>query len=313
MGATLSASGLARAHNCPAAFALPVVREESSNDAKRGTLVHTFLELVSSGVAPKAAATQIADPEARELCERLDLRSVPTDGEAEVRLAYHTRTGIGRRLPGEGHRDYAALEPEEIAGTADLVCWNEDPVRVVDWKTARYDHDVEQSRPQLELYALAVARLAGLSLVRWAVGVISDEGTIGWFSADLNEDALANVAARARETWERVQFERAERARLGAAYEPDVSLGWWCKWCSAYRACPALRREVQTVTGRFVAEVKDHDFGDAYVNALLVEKATDAVRKSTKRVVQHRGLLPTGDGREISCDSRGALRVRRAT
>lgn len=312
MPATLSASGLPRAHKCPASFALPVVREESSADAQRGTLVHEFMERVVRGENPAEIVSRIGDSEARALCEKLDLRAVPR-GEPEVRLAYHARTGVGRRLEGEGHRDYALLAHEEIAGTADLVCWNEDPVRVVDWKTARYDHDVEQSRPQLELYALAVARLAGLSLVRWAVGVISDEGTIGWFSADLDEDALANVAARARETWERVQFERAERARLGAAYEPDVSLGWWCKWCSAYRACPALRREVQTVTGRFVAEVKDDDFGEAYVNALLVEKATDAVRKSTKRVVQHRGLLPTGDGREISCDSRGALRVRRAT
>lgn len=312
MPATLSASGLPRAHKCPASFALPVVREESSADARRGTLVHEFMERFVRGGNPAEIVPQIGDPEARALCEKLDLRAVPR-GEPEVRLAYHTRTGIGRRLEGEGHRDYSALEPEEIAGTADLVCWEASPLRVVDWKTARWDHDVEQSRAQLELYALACARIANVDRAEWSVGVISDSGSIGWHSVMLSADDLASIAARARETWERVEHERAQRARLLDAYEPDVSLGWWCRWCSAFRACPALRREVQTVTGRFVAEVKDDDFGEAYVNSLLVEKATDAVRKSTKRVVQHRGPLPTGDGREISCDSRGALRVRRAT
>ena len=310
MPATLSASGLPRAHKCPASFALPVVREESSADAQRGTLVHEFMERVVRGENPAEIVSRIGDSEARALCEKLDLRAVPR-GEPEVRLAYHTRTGVGRRLEGEGHRDYALLAHEEIAGTADLVCWEATPLRVVDWKTARWDHDVEQSRAQLELYALACARIANVDRAQWSVGVISDSGAIGWHSVVLSADDLAAIAARARETWESVERERADRSRLLDAYEPDVSLGWWCRWCSAFRACPALRREVQIVAGRFVAEVKDNDLGDAYATSKLLEKAVEAVKNTTKRALERTNALPTGDGREVIIDGRGALRMRR--
>lgn len=310
MVASLSASGLPRAQKCPAAFALPVCREESSAEAQRGTAVHSCLELIAAGKSLADALASVGDPDARALCAKIDTRTIP-QGEPEVRLAYHVRTGVARVLAGEGHRDYTALEADEIAGTADLVCWNETPVRVVDWKSSFGDFDIEQARAQLELYALAVARIAGVDTVRWSIGVISEEGSIGWLDCTLNADALATVAAKAFDAWESVRRERATRERLGAAYEPDTSIGWWCRYCSAFRACPAIRREVQLVTGRFVSEVKDDDLGEAYKNAKIVERAVEALRSTTKLALKKTNALPTGDGREVVVDSRGSLRFRR--
>lgn len=322
MPAALSASGLARAHACPAAFALPACSRDGA-DARRGREIHLFLQALADGTPTDDALDLVPDPEVRAWCARIDRRQVPVGAESEVAMAYHVTTGQARKLGPAGHRDYGSLAAAEIPGTADLVGWassigGDGPVPwVLDWKTVQFDHDAETSRPQLEFYALCVARITGAESVECRVRVVSEDGAIGdggtW---RLEWDDLARIAAQTRTALEAVRNARLERAaheaRSVAPWTPDVGEGPACRYCPAFGACPGKRAAVAAVLGSDPHGITEADAGVAHLRARDAITAAERVKDVVRLLVDQHGSLSTGDGRIVRRNGAGALVVVRA-
>jgi len=305
VSATLSASGLARAHACAAAYALPAVHTPPSTHASAGSAVHAYLDAVQTLSREQALA---AVPEEHQTwCSAIDLAAIPR-GESEVALAYDVRTGRARRLATTERR--YDLTSTEIAGTCDLYvpATQSTPARVIDWKTGTWaQRDPEQHRPQLAFYALALARVYALDEVRAEVVSVGDDGRVGVVASWVFDvDALADVAAAVRATWDRVQSARATAPAL-----LDVREGEHCRYCPAWQSCPAKLSGVRAVLdGADLATPEA--IGRAYVRAADLERVAEQIRAAAREAAQG-GALPTGDGRVVVLDSRGRLALRRAS
>lgn len=301
MSATLTASGIARAHACPAAYALPSVQTPPSTHASAGSAIHAYLEALQT--LPRADALLLVPEEHRDWCASIRAQEIPR-GEPEVALAYDVATGRARRLDVR-ERAYT-VGPTEIGGTCDLHIPGE-PARVIDWKTGTHTSTAPDAhRPQLALYALMVARAEGLDEIRAEVVSIGDDGSVRVVASwDYDLDALADVAAAVRATWHRVQSARAH-----AVETLDVREGEHCRYCPAWSACPAKLAAVRAALGD-VSTLTPDAIGRAYVRALDLERWAEQIR-ATAREASQGGALPTGDGRVVVLDSRGRLQLRRA-
>lgn len=314
MPASLSGSSLVRAIPCPPSHALPAARQPSTADAKRGIGGHGFFEAIADGTPREDALARVADPETRAVCAKIDVRQVPRGGVTELAIAYDVASGRARRLPVTG-RKYGALPPTEIPGTMDLAIPDSLEAVVVDWKFARWAFDLETYVPQLDFYSLAWARICGAEGARWRVGVVTDDGAIGWHERRLDWEALAGVAARTRRTHERVMLARAERAaheRVNVAqWQPDVTEGMHCAYCDAIAACPSKRAAVGAVMGLDPVTLSPEDAGRAWARAKDAEAVIERLKGAVRAGVETLGPLPTGDGRIVRLDGKGALRFAR--
>lgn len=303
MSARLSGSSIGRAERCPAAFALPSAQRDSE-EASRGREVHAHMERLALGVPAEESLTQVSG-DARLICDGLTRDIIPAGGRPEVAYAYDVVTGRAREIVAEG-RDYRVWHTE-IPGRIDLVARSDDRGLVVDWKSTAWAIDLKAIEPQLDFYALCVARAHGLQEVECCVCVLS-ESTVAWHRRTLDWEALAVVARRVREAWQGVELERAARAEHervnAAAWVPDVTVGVHCQYCPAWEQCPAKRALITAVD----VEVG----GDAYLRAQDLTKWSEAIRNAVGERVSAVGPLPTSDGRVVRRDGRGSLRVFRA-
>jgi hypothetical protein len=323
MPARLTGSGIGRAIACPPAFALPAVERASGPDALRGTTVHAYLERRALGSAhadalpaapPEATeAERAAVDEARALCERLEAFEVP-EGTPEVALAYHVRRGTARLLEVPG-RSYPQGE-HEVCGRVDLLV-RADPTRpaVVDWKTTRWDLDVESARPQLRFYALAAARALGAERAGYAVAVITDDGAVAWHRFWLDADDLAQIAADVAVAYDRVEQARAARAAHERAYaapwQPDVRRGKHCRYCPAMASCPGLRAELSLGAGLPAEQLDEQLIAAAYERSLAFGDARETLREAAVAWVDTHGPVRLSDGRWLAKDASGKARPRR--
>lgn len=299
MPASITASNLARVLACPASCALPTVREPSSERASRGTIAHAYLQEIADG-APRPDALARVPEEHRAFCESIDTLQVPRHGESEVAMAYDVDAKQARRLELSTARAYNVL-PTEIAGTADLVLWSGERPVVIDWKTG-YSHDPNESRVQLEHYALCVASISWADEVECAVGVISDAGAVEWSRWIVSAEGLANAARRAEQAYERVTKARAARHH-------DVALGTHCRYCPAWRACPAHRDAVEHFARGMIPEITADSIAIAYAASKAAEQSAESVRASIKRYVEEHGSVKTGN-QLLYLNKRGALSLR---
>ena len=318
MPSALTASGIARALVCPAAYALPAVSTPAGIGAARGTLVHAYYEAVNAGVSREEALERVSDLTAREMLAAVDLAEVPV-GRAEVAFAWDPRSGKGRELVSStGHRDYSDLRPGEIAGTVDLLSLDltRNTALVIDWSTD-HDLDVPAKRAQVEVYQLMVARTYGLSQVLGAIGSHRHDGTLAWHRWALDAWDLGEIAARVRSALERIE---QTRTVVASGQTPDVSMGSWCRDCKAWLACPGVAQAIRLAQGPGLS-VSDkapdlEQLGTAYDAARLAERWSDHVRELARAQVERAGSLALPGGKRLvqSTDSRGrkSLRVIKA-
>lgn len=311
MPARLTGSGITRALQCPASFALPSVARDSK-EASRGRQVHSYLEAIARGVDP-AVAIESVDREHHAFCAAIDPRVIPPTARPEVAYTYDVQTGRAREIEVEG-RAYPAGR-YEIPGRLDLVVPETADHRatVVDWKTNEYGFEVEQARPQLEFYALCVARVEGLEEIDCAIYVLGENVKDPWIRWTLDLTALARVASRVKETFQRVELERMDRDEYerthAARWVPDVVAGPHCRYCPAWDHCPAKRAALTAATPVVAEEIH---LGDVLIRAQDLERWAKGMREAVKEQVETRGPQKTSDGRIAKIDNRGALKLVRA-
>ena len=242
-----TASALDLALICTGSAILPRVRETSPG-MHAGTARHRYMQRVSE-IGRDAALLEIADLDARAVCEAIDLAGLPLDPRnyvPEVALAWDVVTGRGRELGRGLDRDYRGRTENEIVGTADVVGFLPGAVFVADWKS-EHDQDVPPVRDNLQLrfYALAAARSGRAE--RAVVEIIRPREGRAWRErAELDAFDLAETAVALREL--------VASIRAAAADVPRLVVGAHCRRCRCLRTCPAqmaLVRELgySTVAG----------------------------------------------------------------
>lgn len=238
---------------CVASAALPQVDDlEPSPPAARGTAIHRFLQRVSemrgAGMsaddARGAALREMAglDEETFGYLEILDVESLPTDLAAEVALAYDWAKDTARELGRGIERDYSGLGSTEIAMTIDVLGlqataeFGGDVVFVADYKMGRLAVPAPAENGQVMLGALAAARLYGADAAELEIIRADEDGRPFRHEAFIDGDAIDAFADRVRATMESLSVARAIVGRGGT---PNVTTGEHCRYCPAFRACPA--------------------------------------------------------------------------
>lgn len=247
----LTGSGFARAEACPASTFLPHVEEPASEPASHGIAVHRYLCLVAE--VGREAALGLIEEEYRQTCAAIDIATLPhAQPEAwavEVALAWDWAFGTARELyRGSGARLYGALEPTEVAGTADLIGLAPGRVVVLDLKTGWADLGDPAASAQLQFYAVAAALAYGVEEA--TVGFVRlRDGAAVYEVADLDVFALADATERLRRV---VAAASEAEADYKATGQVVPAAGEHCRYCPAFLRCPAkatLARELALQAG----------------------------------------------------------------
>lgn len=225
----ITASKLDLARHCPGSFALDHYSEKNEYQDEGVERHATFQEQIESGGVP----------------ERLAQRWPGATWRAEVKFAFDLSTGNGRELQGHAHRDYSKANPLEICGTADAVGLLPGRLIVVDFKS--FDPNVPRAavNAQVHIAALALCRAHGIDDADVAIhheARALDVASIDVFDFEL----FAEEAKRIVEATVRARSDR----RAGKL--PQLSAGYWCRWCPAFVGCPlqkSLALEVSSADG----------------------------------------------------------------
>ena len=284
---TITASALERISRCPASEALPHVKRQGEW-ASRGTAIHSFLEMVASGMGAAYAISK-TPPEHQEACAILALEDLPAGSPgsyaAEVALAFDVETFACRELGRGLGRDYAAagLKPTEIAGTADCIGVSDDAVVVLDYKSG-YAYQAADSH-QMRFLGMAAGMAYGKSKAHLLTLVLHDDQVIRLAYSLCSLD-FAKVAVEVKELLARVEAIKAS----GRPHE-HLSIGTWCRHCPAMTSCSAqvgmirelARHEASPKSAADIAsQLTVHEasitWGKIKAAKVLIERLDEAVR-----------------------------------
>lgn len=337
----LTASGLALAAKCPAAYALPCDAAESTDAQAAGHGRHGFLDaLVAAWDAPHIAeatlsgapldslapmlwehalATVPADAPHRATCEAINVAELleltgANEGEVETNLsfAWSPVDDTAEALGVAAHRAYP--DSAGLPGTLDwLVTQPDGRVEVIDFKGSEPVTRASENL-QLALYALQVARARGLDEVGVAIVYVHPDGRLVRDAARLDVFGLLVAAERVRAIWQKVLDAREAHAR-GAL---DTATGDHCARCPAMASCPAmvsLVRELATAppAAETLPSLSDEAAGEAWVKLAMVKAVVDRMDAALRQRAMRAGL-PLPDGRRLMpCDTtRRTVDARRA-
>lgn len=147
----------------------------------------------------------------------------------ERALALNVATGAARPLPGAAHRDYSGATPEDVPGTVDLQVDAPAQPIVVDFKTGRGPHRVDDHLDQLAHGAACASSLTGAQLVTVAIAWVTPEG-VRWSERELD-------------AFELTVFVEELRRLVEGLPEAQPRPGLHCDdlYCPARAVCPATR------------------------------------------------------------------------
>ena len=256
----IRASSLPRLSRCPASAVIkPQVHEESVASVE-GTARHAFLANVATFGRDKAL--ELVAPEHREMCEAIE---VP---------AFNGEVFIERRVEWRG-----------IKGTLDVggILDGRSGVFVADYKGAHAVVDPAAENLQLALYALALIHEFDTPLrAVIVIARILDDGRVIYDRADLDETAVMALAKRI------AAVQQAVEQSDGSV----VSMGPWCRYCPAWRACPAHTSALAT----FAPEVPmlPEQVIAVHDRVKAVERMLEDAKRAIRTVLEH-GPVTAGD------------------
>lgn len=309
----LTASGLALAAACPAAYALPAVEEVETDAMRAGTGRHAFLDALAGALfgleepanAARDGALSLIPPGAswRPTCEAIDVEHLlDVTGARGARvevgtvLTWWPATDTAQDSHAREHRAYRD-DPGALHGTADWIVTAPDgAVTVVDFKGSLRNAPAAE-HAQVAFYGLALARARGLDAVTVALVYVDEDGSLTRDDATLDAWALDAWATRFAELHGRVTA-----ARSAPAPGDFAKVGDHCGNCAAYRVCPAqvlLVRELVAAPppgAGHLPKVSDEEAGRVWERAHLYRDALDAVIKTISERAKRTGL-PLPDGR----------------
>lgn len=208
---------------------------------------------------------------------------------AEVAFEWNPQAATACEVDTVGERGYPK-KPGRIYGTADLVAVDDDGVGYIyDWKTG----DASNAGPQLRFLALMLARTRFVSRVRVAALEVRDGCVREVCVEELDELALASVAAELDEQLEAV-----------ATAEPNPGAHCGELYCPARATCPAGKAAMDGLVPE-TALARKFDFTPAIRSAehaawmldrcRLASAQIDAIKDAIKGWVPAEGAeLPDG-------------------
>jgi len=298
VGRDPTGSRLARVIACPASSALPQVDDlEPQPAASRGTKIHRYLQRVSE-VGSDAALAEVAalnEPELLSYCETIDIDELPVDLAAEVAFAWNWSRRTGRELGRGIDRAYTGLGPTEVGLTTDVLGVDRKDRRVFigDYKSGRLW--VGRPRENAQLMSAAAAACSVFDADEAVVEVIY-----------LDDDGVPRRFADVVTAWELETFGDDLEAAMQSAIEarmvigrggtPNVAAGSHCRYCSAYRNCPA-----QTALVRAAVTALQPGAGAPFTSGFL---APDRLAATWRQVQAFRIMLGRVESEVLALASR---------
>lgn len=218
-----------------------VAEQEGAATAEEDDLDEAAIDarfrLLVCGEAEEQAGAGLAPAERTALAElvaawRAWWEAWPHSGapaKRERALALNVATGAARSLPGTAHRDYSDAAPDEVPGTVDLHVDAPGWPIVIDYKTGRGPHRVDDHLDQLTHGAACVANLTGAQRITVAIAWVTPEG-VRWSERDLD-------------TFDLALFREELRRIVAGLPEAQPRPGLHCDdlYCPARAVCPATR------------------------------------------------------------------------
>lgn len=305
-----SSSILDRAEKCPASLVLPQVREPAGANAEFGTVVHKYLEDCLNEGQEKALAA--VPDEHQQFCRGIPVEELPLGegARAEVSFCYDPSKDEAREIVSYNRDEYS--DTECIYGTADLIRVSGRKGLVADYKTGK------GNKLQLRFLALCLARTYDLESVTASTIYVKADGVF-IDSEELDADDLHSTVKRLKA----MQAAVSHAAGEAVAGNVSVNAGEHCRFCPAFRACPAQTAMVSKLGGieervENFAIVSPEQAGKAWARLKQIKAALARVEDSLTRYAFYEGEFPLPDGgkvkvieseKEYVTDARGAMEV----
>lgn len=309
-----SASKLEQISLCPPSAFLPGVEDllEEKADAKRGTIIHTFLAAVPK-VGRDEALLAVEDAEVRAICAAIDLEQLPVDDvayAAEVAFAYDLATDRARELGRDIGRAYE-LRPGEVPGTADVVGLTADHEGVIiyDYKSSSWRVTPAERNLQLGFLALAACRAYGLKRAHVAIIGLQDPEKPTFDRHEWGELELDVWAGEIGNLFDVVLAQRAAWRGEPDGASLSLTVGDHCKYCHVRKRCSAwtsmitaLARDprAELVDLSAQAALDDDQVARAWRRLEQLQKILEVAETVLKGYVRQNGPVDLGEGRALA-------------
>lgn len=290
-----------RLRRCLGGAVFPVV-DEDWESAQRGRALHGYMRSLALGKTRKESLPLVPD-DWRADAERIAPVEDITSGRPEVGLWLNLETDAAGML-GEDMTREQVRERKPQGSIGMLLDWlsvEPDTAVVRDFKFG-WQEDLAPASEHLQLRTYTAAALLALGKpcgrgelwhwdgVRWRVDVV----VMDWLGAMEVLEEVRELVSKARA----VQAAHAERGEL-----PRLSVGPWCTWCPAQRACPALTGGLVAVlrgeaTPGPVATLTPEEAGRAYEMVRQLRSRLDGLEADLK-VLAGRTPLPLPSGKVL--------------
>lgn len=279
---SLTPSAGPRVEKCLGSAVLMQVDEEHEG-TERGKALHAFLAALALGKTPAEALT-LCPEDWRKDAEAIEVPEDITSGRPEVGLALDSDAGTARVLGEDMTREQVrnARMPHETGMVLDWVSIQGDLVIVADHKFG-WQEDLAPAAEHLQLLVYAAT-----ALLAWGKEVARGE-LRHWDGVRWRLDSVALDFVGALEVLERWRSLRNRVHDARNAYEvrgavPRFSIGKWCAWCPAQRACPAQVSAALAVLGAGdpagkPLEMTPAQAGEAWERFRLIETWAEKYRK----------------------------------
>lgn len=286
---------------CLGSVVFPHVRTKPGPAARRGSVIHKFIEDAST-IGRVEALAKITDEPTRNLCGAIDLNLFPAYFTSEVTFEFDASTSRGRVVHINSPRDYP-YNLHCFYGTADMVGVSEDgqTVIIVDVKTGKRLAQHASENWQLRSLACAAADAYGCVKAKVGLAYIDQYGQVEFEWAEFSSLDLADYSEEL--SWLDTQALKASEA-VSSGYSIDVTVGDHCEWCPAMLTCPAhldtlksLDPDLALTRGQFEA-LPPAALGNLYdrlsTSKAILESASDSIKAMAKA-----GPLDLGDGKQL--------------